>query len=319
MSLQRRSLLALAAAACAGRAWSADAYPSRAVTLYVANGPGGAGDIVARAYTKEMTLAMHQAVVIENRPAPMIAPQLTARAKPDGYTLMAAGGGTALTTALFRQLPYDLQKDFVHVSTTGFFNIAFLVADGSPFKSMNDVIAFAKAHPGQLNIGSIRLGSTQNLVAEMFKARAGIDVVVVPYRTTADLVTATRTKDVGVIVEIVSPILSQIASKVLRPLAITSAQRYAGMPAVPTVAETIPGFEATSWTGVSAPAGTPPEIVAYLNRQVNAALAQPAVQKIARDNGMLVRGSTPQEMAQAIQSDIALWRGVIDKAGIPLQ
>jgi tripartite-type tricarboxylate transporter receptor subunit TctC len=287
--------------------------------MYVAFGPGGAGDIVARAVSREMTASLHQPVVVDNRPAPMVADTLVAKSKPDGYSLMATGSGTALTAALFRSPPYDLFKDFAHVSTMAFFSLALVTAADSPFKSVADVIAQAKAQPGKLNIGTVRIGSTQNLTAELFRTLAGIEVVLVPYRSTADLVTALRSRDVQVAVEIVSPLLGQIRAGTLRPLAVTSTQRFGGLPEVPTVAETLPGFDATSWIGISVAAGTPPRIVATLNRHIGLAVASPAVQKVLGEAGMLAQASTPEAMTQRLKDDLLKWRGVIDKAGIERQ
>ncbi len=313
-------LLAVAAAALVcGPAQAAEPYPSRVATLYVSFGPGGAGDILGRAVSREMSNTMGQAVVVENRPIPHVAPALVAKAKPDGYSMIVLGGGSALNAALFKALPYDPINDLQHISTVASFSFVFAVPSDSPFNSIGDLIAWAKANPGKLNIGAARLGSTQNLTAELLKTTAGIDAVIIPYRTPAALITALRAKDVHVVIETVSPLMSQIAAKSVRPLAMTSIQRFPALPDVPTVNETLPGFESTAWLGISAPAGISPDIVAYLNQQIRLAVATPAVQKTLGDVGMVAESSTPEEMSQRMQADVAKWRGVLDKAGIPRQ
>jgi tripartite-type tricarboxylate transporter receptor subunit TctC len=319
---RRRVLGAALALACAGLSGTAAAqtYPSRPIHLYVAFAPGGAGDTVARLVARKMSENLGQPIVIENRPAPMVAVVAVQQAKPDGYTLLMAGSGTALTNALFKSLPYDLMGDFIHVSTLASFDLALLTSPASSLKSVQDVVAYARAHPGKLNIGTVRVGSTQNLAAEMFKAMAGIDAVIVPYRTTGDLLTAVRTKDVQVAFEILPPILSQVKGNVVKPLAVTSNKRFPALPDVPTVTESgIPGFEASSWNGLSVPARTPPEVVARLVKGIQAAVASPEVQKDLERMGMVAKAGTPEEMTRRMSGDIAKWGAVIEKAGIEKQ
>ena len=322
MSTRRRALaaaLGLASMALAGPA-SAQTYPSRPIQFFVAFGPGGAGDTVARLVAKKMSENMKTPIIIENRPAPMVAVVSVQKAKPDGYTMLMAGSGTALTNALFKTLPYDLLGDFVHVSTLASFDIALLVNPESELKGVKDVIAYAKANPGKLNIGTVRVGSTQNLAAEMFKSAAGIDAVIVPYKTTGDLLTAVRSKDVHVAFEILPPILGQVEGKLVKPIAVGSGKRFPALPNVPTVAESgVPGFDASSWNGVSVPAKTPPEVVARLTKEINAAVASPEVQKELVRIGMVPKAGTPEEMTARMKGDIAKWGAVIEKAGIEKQ
>ena len=318
-----RGFAATAAAAAAlafGGAAFAQAFPTKPITFYVAFAPGGAGDIVARLLAKKMGESMGQAVVVENRPAPMIAPITAAKAKADGYTAVMIGSGTSLTQVLFKTVPYDVQKDFQHVSTLANFDLTVLTSGDSEFKTLADVIAFAKTNPGKLNIGTVRIGSTQHLSAEMFKSMAGLDVVIVPYKTTAEIVSALRAKDVHVALEILPPVLGQINQKVLRPLAVTSPKRFPGLPEVPTVAESgVPGYEASSWNGFSVPAKTPRPVVDKLAAEINKAISSPEVQKELQTLGMVARASTPEQMTERVKSDMAKWKGVIEKAKIPLQ
>jgi tripartite-type tricarboxylate transporter receptor subunit TctC len=318
-NMARRCIIALAIAACPPLVF-AQAYPAKPVTLVVAFAPGGAGDIVARLVAKKMGESMGQPVVIDNRPVPVAAVSLVKNAKPDGYTLLMAGSGTALTSALFNKLPYDLMGDFVHVSTLASFDLTLMTGPQSNFNSVADVLAFARANPGKLNIGTVRVGSTQNLSAEMFKAMAGIDAVIVPYKTTAEIVTALRAKDVHVAIEMLPPMLGQIAGKSVRPLAVTSTKRFPDLPSVPTLAESgLPNFESSSWNGVAVPKGTSAEVVARLAKEIDRALSSPDVQKELQSAGMVAKASTPEQMAQRMRDDMAKWRSVIDKAGIPRQ
>ncbi len=320
MIARRRALGACLALACAplvGPAAAEGKYPTRPIQFYVAFAPGGAGDTVARLVSRKMSESLGQPIVIENRPAPLVAVQTVQKARPDGYTMVMVGSGTALTNGLFKTLPYDLMKDFVHVSPLASFDLAFLTSPDSTLKTVKDVIAEAKAHPGKLNIGTVRVGSTQNLAAEMFKSMTGVDVVVVPYKTTGELLTAVRTKDVHVAFEILPPILGQVKGKQVRAIATTASKRFPALPDVPTVDESgVKGFEASSWNGVSVPAKTPPEVVARLNREINAAVNSPEVQKELERIGMVAKAGTPQEMSERLRGDISKWTAVIDKAGI---
>jgi tripartite-type tricarboxylate transporter receptor subunit TctC len=298
----------------------AQAYPAKPIQLVVAFAPGGAGDVVARLVAKRMGESMGQPVVIDNRPVPVAAVNVVAHAKPDGYTLLMAGSGTALTSALFTKLPYDLMGDFVHVSTLASFDLTLITSAASGLHSVADVVAFAKANPGKLNIGTARVGSTQNVATEMFKSMAGIDAVIVPYKTTGDLISAVRAKDVQVAMEMLPAVLGQVHGKSVKALAVTSTQRFAGLPDVPTLADSgVPGFEAASWNGIAVPLGTPPAVVSRLAAEVQKAVSSPELQKELQAFGAEAKASTPEQMRERMQRDIAKWRAVIDKAGIPRQ
>jgi tripartite-type tricarboxylate transporter receptor subunit TctC len=322
--MTRRRFMLCGAAALAqtslGVQAQAQAYPTKPIQLYVALAPGGAGDLVARMVAKKMGESMGQPVVVENRPAPIIAVSTVAKAKPDGYTMMMAGSGTALSSALFKSLPYDLMGDFTHVSTFASFDMTLVTGAESGFNSVADVLSYARVNPGKLNIGTIRIGSTQHLTAEMLKSMTGIDAVIVPYKTTPDVVTALRAKDIQVAIEILSPVLGQIKSKSIKALAVTSSSRFPGLPEVPTLAESgVANFEASSWNGLSVPAQTPAAVVARLAKEVQAAILAPDVQKELQAMGMVARASTPEQMTQRMKSDMAKWKTVIEKAGIEQQ
>jgi tripartite-type tricarboxylate transporter receptor subunit TctC len=187
-------------------------------------------------------------------------------------------------------------------------------------KSIRDVQEYAKANPGKLNIGTINIGSTQNLSAELFKGMAGIDAVIVPYKGSPDVIVALRGDDVQVAFEMVAAVMSQLKSGAVRMMAITSDQRFPGLPDIPTVAESgIPGYQASSWNAIAAPVKTPREIIDRLNKEINIALASPEVKSKLLDLSVVARGSTPGELKAHLASEIDKWRGVIEKAKIPKQ
>lgn len=298
----------------------AQTYPTRPIQMVVAFAPGGAGDIVARLVARKLGEGLGQPVVVENRPAPLAAVSLVKNARPDGHTLLMAGSGTALTSALFVQLPYDLMKDFVHVSTLASFDLALLVDRQSRFQSVADVLAFARAQPGRLNIGTVRIGSTQNLAAEMFKSMAGIDAVIVPYKTAGDIAGALRARDLDVAIDMLPAVQSQLVNQSVVALAVTAGRRHPTLPQVPTLAESgLAGFDVSSWNGIAVPTGTPPAVVARLAQAIAQAVESGEVQKGLLALGVTAKASTPEQMHQRMASDIAQWRAVIERAGIPRQ
>ena len=237
-----------------------------------------------------------------------------------GNFVCVVSNGTAVSASLFRSLPYDTLADFAPVSTLGFFDIAVLVPADSPHATLAQLLAHARARPGQLNIGSINIGSTQHLAAELFKSSAAIDAQVVPFNGTPALITALRGRQVDVGVEILGPTLPQVRAGALRVLAVTGEQRSAVLPDVPTAVELgVQGFVATSWNALAAPARTPRPVVERLQREVVATVATPAVQQQLRALNVEPRTSTPGQAAALLKTDIERWRAVIERAGIPRQ
>lgn len=307
--------------AAAGAA-QAQAYPAKPIRFFVPYAPGGVGDITARLVAQKMSESMGQQVVIENRPGAglIVATEAAAKADPDGYTITLTGNGSALSVSLFKSLPFDVLNDFVHISTIGHFDLAMLAATDSKFTSVAEVIAFAKANPGKLNIGTINIGSTQHLAAELFKAMAGIEAQTVPFKASAAVVTALRSNDVQVAFEILAPVIGQIRSNTLKPLAVTSNRRFVGLPGTPTLAESgVAGYQASSWNGISITARAPQPVVARLNREVVAAIALPDLRQKMLDLGVEARSSTPEQMRELMASEIAKWKSVIERARIPRQ
>jgi putative tricarboxylic transport membrane protein len=308
-------LLPLLAAAPA----RAETYPAKPVRVIVPYGPGGIADVTMRMVAQQMSQHFGQQFFIENRPgaAGVVGMQAAKEAPPDGYTMVMLGGGLTIAKALFKSLPYDIEKDFTPVSTTASYGLVITTKAGSSYKNMQDVITAAKAQPGKLNFGSINAGSAQNLSAELFKSLAGIDVTVVPYKTTPDLANAVLRGDVDAAFEYYAGFQASITAQQMTVLATTGRERAGNLPNVPTVTESgLPGYEVTSWNGLAVPAGTPPDIVTALNQAIGDALKSPEVQKYSAAAGMDARGMAPDDLRQRIHGDVGKWTEVIAKSGI---
>ncbi len=311
--------LALAVAATSSLA---QGFPSRPVRILVPFAAGGVADITARVLAQKMSETLGQQVLVENRPSAggILASEAVAKAEPDGHTLLFITNGNAVSASLFKSLPYDTVSDFAPVSTVGFFDLVLVVDSASKIASVRDLIASAKANPNKFNLGTINIGSTQNLAAELFKSMAGVDAQVVPFKTTPAVIIALKGGDVQAAFEILAPVLAQIRGGALKPLAVTSDKRFPGLPDVPTVAESgVPGYQASSWNGVAAPAKTPKVVIERLNREVNAAVAAPEVRKRLQELGVEARGGTPEALGAMLVSEIAKWKAVIERAKIPKQ
>ena len=319
-SISRRSIL-LAAGACA---WATQVqgqsrFPDRPITLIVPFGPGGIADLTARAVAEPMAKTLGQAVVVENRPSAgsIVASQAVATAKPDGHTLLVMSNSNALSATLFKKLPYDTVKDFAPVSTLGFFDIGVFANAGSPLQSLQHALDFAKAQPGKLTIGTIAVGSTQHLAAELFKTVTGIDALIVPYKASPAVLTALRAGEIQLAFEIVGPMLGQVSAGALRALAVSSDSRNPALPEVPTVQQSgVAGYSVASWNAIAAPAGTPAEVVERLNMAAREAVATPAVREKLGKLGMRLQASTPAELQSLLTSEIKRWGDVIRAAKI---
>jgi tripartite-type tricarboxylate transporter receptor subunit TctC len=297
----------------------ADTYPSRPVRIIVPYGPGGIADVTMRMVAQNLSQHLGQQFFIENRPGAggIVGMQSAREAPPDGYTLVMLGGGLTIAKALFKSLPYNIETDFTPVSTTASYGLVIATKTGSPYKTIKDVIAAAKAHPGTLNFGTINAGSAQNLSAELFRTMSGLDVTIVPYKTTPDLANAVLRGDVDVAFEYYVGFQSPITNDQMTVLATTGQQRASNLPNVPTVSESgLPGYEVTSWNGLAVPAGTPADIVVLLNRAVDGALKSPEVQKFSSEAGMDARSMSPDDLRNRIKNDVAKWSQVIEKTGI---
>ena len=253
-------------------------YPNRPVQLIVPYGPGGVADVGMRILADQLSTRLKQQFVVENRPGAggIVAAKAAESAAPDGYTVMMTGNNNAISVSLFKSLPYDILTDFAATSTVAFFDLLIVTRVDSPLKSVQDVVALARAHPGKLNIATINPGSTQNLAAELFKSATGINATIVSFRTSADMATAVLRGDVDVAFEFYAALQGQIADKKIAALASTGLKRTAYLPDVPTAAESgIKDFEVVSWNGISVPAATPKTVVQFLSRAINDVLPNP--------------------------------------------
>jgi tripartite-type tricarboxylate transporter receptor subunit TctC len=243
-----------------------------------------------------------------------------AKAEPDGYTILFMTNGNAVSAALFKSLPYDTVRDFAPLSIAGFFDVLLVVNADSPYKTVADMLAWARANPGKLTIGTINIGSTQNLAGELFRSLAGIDAQIIPFKSTADVISAMRRGDVQLTFEFLGAVKGQFQAGVARPLAVGSDKRFGGLPGVPTVSESgLPGYVVNSWNGFAAPARTPRPVIERLNREINAALNAPDIRKRLQDLSVEARPGTTEAMADLLASDIAKWKSVIEKAKIEKQ
>jgi tripartite-type tricarboxylate transporter receptor subunit TctC len=297
-------------------------YPQRPITLIVPFGPGGIADITARTVAQAMSVTLKQPIVIDNRPSAgsIVGSAAVAQAAPDGYTLLLMSNANAVSASLFKKLPFDAVRDFAPVGTLGLFDLALFVAADSRFNSVGDLLRQARAQPGKLTVGTIAVGSTQQLSAELFKARTGIDVLIVPYKGSPAVLTALRAGEIDAAFEILGPMLPQLQAKVVRALAVTSDKRFAGLPEVPTLQQAgVADYNVSSWNALAAPAKTSPEILERLNAAANAALNSPAVQERLQALGVRPQGGTPAQLQGLLGSEIKRWRDVIRAAGIEPQ
>jgi tripartite-type tricarboxylate transporter receptor subunit TctC len=301
---------------------TAQSYPARPLRFLVPFGPGGVGDITARAVAQKLSASLGQQVIVDNRPSAggVVATEVVARAEPDGYTLLLLNNAHAISHTLFTKLPYDVTRDFAPVSTISTFSVVVLVAPGSPLRTLKDLIAQARAQPGKLTVGTIQIGSSQNLSAELFKSMAGIDVLNVPFTNTGAVLTALRGNNVQVAFEIMAPVVGQIQTGALRALAVSPPSRFPGLPDVPTVAEAgVPGYQVTSWNGIAVPARTPKAIVARLNQAITEAVSAADTKQRFQELGVEARPATPEAFQKLLGSEIAKWAKVIEAAKIPRQ
>ncbi len=295
-------------------------YPSRPIRLIVPFTPGGSTDILARSIGHELTKAWGQPVIIDNVPGAggSLGADKAAKAAADGYTLLMGHIGTlAVNPSLYPNLPYDPLKSFAPVAWVARVPNILVVHPSVRANSVKDLVALAKARPGQLNYGSGGNGSAANLATEYFKLQTGVSLLHIPYRGTAPAVTDLVGGQIQVLFTGAPAVLGQIKSGQLRALAVSSPQRLAALPDLPTIAETgYPGFEADQWYGVVAPAGTPTAIVARLNAQINQSLASPELKTRLTNEGALATPTTPEAFGQLIAREIARWRPVIQSGRV---
>jgi tripartite-type tricarboxylate transporter receptor subunit TctC len=293
-------------------------YPIRPIRIIVPFPPGGATDIMGRTLGQKLTQRWGQQVIIDNRPGAggNIAAELAARAAPDGHTLFfAASAQLAVNPNLYAKVPYDPVKDFAAVVLVGSGANIVVAHPSLAVRSLKELIALAKSKPGVLHYASPGSGSTAHLSAELLKIEAGIDIVHVPYKGGAPGVIDVLGGQVPLMFISMPSVLGHVKAGKLVALAVTSARRSDAAPDVPTVAETIPRFESSSWYGIVAPANAPRDVIAKLNAEVLASLKAPDVREIFAAQGTDIIGSTPEEFARYIKAELAKWAIVVKKSG----
>jgi tripartite-type tricarboxylate transporter receptor subunit TctC len=298
-------------------------YPARPVTLITAFTPGGPSDLLARIVGQKLSEILHQPFVVDGRPGGggNIAAELVAHATPDGYTLLLGNNSILATNmSLYKKLGYDARRDFVPISLIGSQANILVVGPSVHANSMAELIALAKANPGKLNYASTGYGAAAHLSAELFKKDAGVDIVMVPYKGSAPALQDLMAGQVDMVFATAASVIGQIRGGTVRPLAVTTAKRTSLLPEVATVAELgIPGFEATTWHGLVAPAATPKDIVETLNRATIEALKDPGVRKSLTDLGVDISSSSSDEFAAYIKSEIPKWAAVIEASGAQVE
>jgi tripartite-type tricarboxylate transporter receptor subunit TctC len=300
----------------------AQAYPTKPVRIVLPFGPGGVADITTRTIAPKMSEGLGQQVVVENMPGAggIRAASEVAKAEPDGHTLLLLTNGNAVSQALFKSLPYDPVNDFAMISTVGFFSMVIVTGANSKYKTLQDVIAAAKQNPGKLNIGTITPGGTQHLAGELFRSSAGIDALVVPHKTTGEVIIGVRNGNLDVGVDFIAPLISGIKAGDLRALAVTAGKRQPQLPDVPTAGESgVKGYDVASWNALAAPGKTPAAVVRRVHAELEKALAAPDVQKRFSELGVEPRASTPEHLREFFVSESQRWTRVVEAAKIPKQ
>lgn len=317
----RRTLLALSAAAFCTAVLAAP-YPDKPIRLVVPFPPGGGTDIIAREVSQRVALLNGWTFVIDNRPGAggNLGVDAVARSSPDGYTLvLGQTSNLAINPTLYSKLPYDPVKDLTPIGLLASAPLVLVVPASSPYKSLADLVAAAKLKPGTVNFASPGNGTVAHLTGEQFQKAAGIKFQHVPYKGANQALIDVISGQVQLYVSSVPSVLQQIRTGKLRPLAVTSTKRLADLPQTPTVGEAgYKGFDAVTWFGILAPAGTAKEVVAKLNTEFNKALQQPELRKRLDDEGAEPAGGTPEQFAALIRDDIARWGKIVRESGVRL-
>ena len=323
--IPRRQFLHLAAAAAAlpmgSRAARAETYPARPVRIVVGTPPGGTYDIVARLIAQWLSARLGRQFVIDNRPGggTNIATDIVAHAAADGYTLLLAGSPATINVTLYDKLNFNFLTDIAPVAPIERMPLVMAVNPALPANSVAEFIAHAKAHAGTINMGSGGVGSTGHVAGELFRMMADIRMAHVPYRGEAPALTDLLGGRVEVVFSTAGSLMGYLKAGSLRPLAVSTDARLDTLPAVPPMAETLPGYEASSWTGIGAPAHTPPEIIERLNREINAGLADAKLRAQLVDWGAAALAGSPADFSNLIAVETEKWRKVVRSADIKLE
>jgi putative tricarboxylic transport membrane protein len=304
------------------RAPAQQGYPNRPIRLILPFAAGGVADITSRLAADRLGEKLGQRFVVENQPGPggIAAARSVLSAAADGYTLGLVTNGTSISVAIYNSLPFDPVKDFTTISTLGYFDLLFAVNSQSPFHTLADFIKTARAQPGKLNVGTINVGGTQNLGAELFKSSAGLDFQIIPYRGTPEIIVALLRNDVQLMVDFYAPMKGALQDGKIQAVATSGLTRTSYLPAVPTVDEAgVRGYEVKSWNGLFGPPAMPGGTVNVLNKSLHDVLAVAEVKARYADLGVEAQASTPEELKARLQGDVGKWAAVIERAGIPKQ
>jgi tripartite-type tricarboxylate transporter receptor subunit TctC len=322
MKSTRRQFLQLTAGAAAlpmaSRVASAQSYPSRPITLIVFIPPGSTPDIIARLVGQGLSQRLGQSVVIDNRPGGggNLALQTVARAPADGYTLLQAASPHAINVTLYEKNPVTITRDITPIASTNRDYFALIVNPAFPVKTIPEFIAYAKANPGKINVGSSGTGNLSQLCAELFRMMTGIEFVHVPYRGTPAVYSALLAGDVHAMFDPLGTAVPQIQAGAVRALGLSASARVRLLPDLPLIGDFVPGYAVTGWLGIGAPKGTPPEVVERLNREVNATLADPAVQARMAELGSEIFTGSPADFGKLIADETEKWGKVVKFAGL---
>jgi tripartite-type tricarboxylate transporter receptor subunit TctC len=326
MSISRRRLIKLAGAAAllpaAPYVARAQAYPTHPVKFIVGQAAGSSSDITARLIGQFMSEKLGQQFIVETRPgaAGNIATEFVTHAAPDGYTLILVNAQNTINAALYEKLNFDFLKDIVPVGGIDLVPLVMEVNPSVPAKTVAEFIAYAKANPGKLNMASAGIGGPQHVAGELFKSMTGVEMTHVPYRGSTPAITDMISGQVQVMFDVTPTALPQIKGGKLRALGATTAKRLDALPDLPTIGETVKGYEAAAWIGIGAPKGTPPEIIAALNKQISAAVSDETIKKRLTDLGATpMPPMTPAQFGKMMADDNAKWAKVIKSAGIKPQ
>jgi tripartite-type tricarboxylate transporter receptor subunit TctC len=298
------------------------AYPTKTIRFVVPYVPSGGVDFVARTLAEKLSQTLGHSVIVDNRPggSTNIGTELVARAAPDGYTFLVASVPTSVNMTLFKNLRFNIITDFIHISLLSTAPNILVVHPSLPVKSVNELIAYAKARPGQLTFGSAGIGTSNHLSGELFKIMGGIDMLHVPYKGGGAAVTELLGGHISMYFATPPSVMSHVQSGKLRALGVTSEKRSASVPEIPTISESgLPGFDQSAWHGLFAPAGTPAPIIAKLSAEVVRVLRMPDVEKRFNSQAVDVIASSPEEFAAFIRKDVAKYEKLIKAANIHVE
>ena len=301
----------------------AQEYPQQTIKFIIAFGPGGGADIIGRILAEAMQRKMGKPVIVENKPGAggIIGNDAVAKAAPDGYTLGVMTAGQIIAAVTKKNMPYDTLTAFAPVSQIATASLMIVTRPDFPANNVKELVAAAKASPGKVVFASPGFAATQHFAGEMFKQTAGVELLHVPFKTTPEAINAVLGKHADVLFDTVSAVIGQVKGGQLKALAVTGKDRFPAVPDVPAAIESgvLPGYDVTTWYGVFAPAGTPPAVIAKLNKVLNEAMQEEDVKKRLTAVGVLVKGGTPDEFGKFLASEYTRWNKVREAAKIPQQ